>query len=48
MLVEGYEEGEHDAAVAVVRLMYDTELAPELLSTLQLAQVRVACENCCL
>ncbi len=45
VLVEECEEGEVEAAVAVVRLMYEAELPPGL-SALQLAQVRAACELC--
>jgi alkylhydroperoxidase family enzyme len=47
VLVEECEEGEMEAAAAVVQLMYEAELPPGL-STLHLAQVRAACELCCL
>ncbi len=41
VLVEECEEGEMEAAVAVVRLMYEAEVPPTL-SALQLAEVRAA------
>ncbi len=41
VLVEECEEGELEAAVAVLRLMYEAHVPP--LSALQLAQVREAC-----
>ncbi len=47
MLVEECEEGEMEAAMAVVQLMYEAELPPGL-SALNLAQVRAAFELCCL
>ncbi len=47
VLVEECEEGEMEAAVAVVRLMYEAKVPPTL-SALQLAQVRAACTLCCL
>ncbi len=46
VLVEECEDCEVEAAVAVVRLMYEAKLPPGL-SALQLAQVRVAYELCC-
>jgi hypothetical protein len=46
VLVEECEEGEMDAAMAVVRLMYEAVLPPGL-HALQVAQVRAACELCC-
>jgi hypothetical protein len=48
VLVVECEEGQVEAAVAVVRLMYEAELPKHQQSALQLAQVRVACEMFCL
>ncbi len=45
LLVEECQEGEIEAAVAVVQLMYEAKVRPQL-SALQLAQVRAACAAC--